>query len=74
MDGMNDHLKIEFKDKMIWPLEIRRFNAKSPPPALRDYLFVELKDLPLTTWGVLIHLVLAILEHFACEFTTDHAC
>lgn len=39
MGGMNYHIEIEFEDGIKWLARIRRFNATSPPAALRDYIF-----------------------------------
>ncbi|KAI9368576.1 hypothetical protein BJX61DRAFT_523282 [Aspergillus egyptiacus] len=38
MGGMNYHLDIRFVDGVQWIARIRRFNATSPPPDLRDYI------------------------------------
>jgi aminoglycoside phosphotransferase (APT) family kinase protein len=38
MGGMNYHLEILFEDGISWLARIRRFNATSPPPELRDYI------------------------------------
>ncbi|KAF9882887.1 hypothetical protein FE257_004924 [Aspergillus nanangensis] len=38
MGGMNYHLDIHFSDGVRWLARIRRFNATSPPPDLRDYI------------------------------------
>ena len=38
MGGMNYHLEIRFDDGITWMARIRRFNATSPPPALRDHI------------------------------------
>ena len=38
MGGMNYHVEIRFEDGVVWLARIRRFNATSPPPALRDYI------------------------------------
>src|SRR3569833_2002909 len=55
MGGMNYHIEVSFDDGMKWIARIRRFNATSPPVALRDYIiksevatlkFLELTDLP----------------------------
>jgi hypothetical protein len=39
MGGMNYHVDITFEDGIIWLARIRRFNATSPPPELRDHIF-----------------------------------
>ncbi|PGH12328.1 hypothetical protein AJ80_06738 [Polytolypa hystricis UAMH7299] len=36
MGGMNYHIKIQFEDGISWLARIRRSNATSPPPDLRD--------------------------------------
>ncbi|KAB8356554.1 hypothetical protein FH972_024136 [Carpinus fangiana] len=38
MGGMNYHIPISFVDGVTWLARIRRFNAASPPPPLRDYI------------------------------------
>lgn len=38
MGGMNIHIRIHFKDGVSWIARIRRFNATSPPPDLRDHI------------------------------------
>ncbi|KAI1181862.1 hypothetical protein F5B17DRAFT_423159 [Nemania serpens] len=38
MGGMNYHITICFDDRVEWIARIRRFNATSPPPGLRDYI------------------------------------
>ncbi|KAI3339470.1 hypothetical protein F4824DRAFT_455494 [Ustulina deusta] len=38
MGGMNYHVTICFDDGVEWIARIRRFNATSPPPVLRDYI------------------------------------
>lgn len=38
MGGMNYHIEILFADGVRWLARIRRFNATSPPPDLRDYI------------------------------------
>ncbi|KAF7630233.1 hypothetical protein AFLA_010860 [Aspergillus flavus NRRL3357] len=38
MGGMNYHIEILFDDGFRWLARIRRFNATSPPPELRDYI------------------------------------
>lgn len=38
MGGMNYHVEVCFEDEVIWLARIRRFNATSPPPAVRDYI------------------------------------
>ncbi|KAI1410391.1 hypothetical protein F5Y13DRAFT_202162 [Hypoxylon sp. FL1857] len=38
MGGMNYHIEICFGDGVKWIARIRRFNATSPPPELRDYI------------------------------------
>lgn len=40
MGGMNYHLDIQFEDGIVWLARIRRINATSPPPALRDFIFL----------------------------------
>ncbi|KAF2275683.1 uncharacterized protein EI97DRAFT_420100 [Westerdykella ornata] len=39
MGGMNYHIDIVFEDGVVWLARIRRFDAASPPPALRDHIF-----------------------------------
>lgn len=39
MGGMNYHIDIEFDNGTVWLARIRRFNATSPPPVLRDHIF-----------------------------------
>ena len=39
MGGMNYHIDILFEDGVVWLARVRRFNATSPPPALRDDIF-----------------------------------
>lgn len=39
MGGMNYHIEISFDDGIKWMARVRRFNATSPPPAVRDYIF-----------------------------------
>jgi len=39
MGGMNYHIDIVFEDGVVWLARIRRFNATSPPPPLRDHIF-----------------------------------
>ncbi|KAI5240868.1 hypothetical protein E4T42_08224 [Aureobasidium subglaciale] len=39
MGGVNLHIKIEFEDGITWLARIRRTNATSPPPVVRDYIF-----------------------------------
>ncbi|KAI4154514.1 MAG: hypothetical protein LQ340_001651 [Diploschistes diacapsis] len=55
MGGMNAHIEIHFQDGVVWLARIRRTNATSPPPAVRDqifrseyatYKFLEKTDLP----------------------------
>ncbi|RMZ84189.1 hypothetical protein DV738_g604, partial [Chaetothyriales sp. CBS 135597] len=55
MGGMNYHIELSFDDGVKWIARIRRFNATSPPAALRDYIirsevatlkFLELTDVP----------------------------
>ncbi|KAK7426733.1 hypothetical protein QQZ08_006769 [Neonectria magnoliae] len=55
MGGMNYHVDVRFDDGITWIACIRRFNATSPPPALRDYIvrsevatlkFLERTDVP----------------------------
>ncbi|CAG8384327.1 unnamed protein product [Penicillium salamii] len=38
MGGRNYHIEISFEDGISWLARIRRFNATSPPPTLRDYI------------------------------------
>ncbi|CAI7610892.1 unnamed protein product [Penicillium palitans] len=38
MGGMNYHIEVLFEDGISWLARIRRFNATSPPPGLRDYI------------------------------------
>ncbi|KAH7308943.1 hypothetical protein B0I35DRAFT_398230 [Stachybotrys elegans] len=38
MGGMNYHVVVHFDDGVVWIARIRRFNATSPPPPLRDYI------------------------------------
>ncbi|OAR01098.1 hypothetical protein LLEC1_05447 [Akanthomyces lecanii] len=38
MGGMNYHVEIRFEDGIVWLARIRRFNATSPPPPVRDYI------------------------------------
>ncbi|KAF9767663.1 hypothetical protein IL306_015140 [Fusarium sp. DS 682] len=38
MGGMNYHIEVRFDDGVTWMARIRRFNATSPPAALRDYI------------------------------------
>ncbi|KAI1102469.1 hypothetical protein F4804DRAFT_312893 [Jackrogersella minutella] len=38
MGGMNYHAEINFDDGIKWMARIRRSNATSPPPVLRDYI------------------------------------
>ena len=38
MGGMNYHVDITFNDGSVWIARIRRFNATSPPPQLRDHI------------------------------------
>lgn len=38
MGGMNYHIEIKFEDGISWLARIRRSNATSPPPDLRDYI------------------------------------
>ncbi|KAI1423343.1 hypothetical protein F5Y12DRAFT_786085 [Xylaria sp. FL1777] len=38
MGGMNYHVDICFDDGVEWIARIRRFNATSPPPVLRDFI------------------------------------
>ncbi|OJZ85866.1 hypothetical protein ASPFODRAFT_81709 [Aspergillus luchuensis CBS 106.47] len=38
MGGMNYHIEILFADGVQWLARIRRSNATSPPPELRDYI------------------------------------
>jgi hypothetical protein len=55
MGGMNYHVPIKFEDGIEWIARIRRFNASSPPPVVRDYIlqsevatmkFLERVDVP----------------------------
>lgn len=38
MGGMNYHIEVCFDDGIMWIARICRFNATSPPAALRDYI------------------------------------
>lgn len=38
MGGMNYHVELTFDDGVKWIARIRRFNATSPPPTLRDHI------------------------------------
>lgn len=38
MGGINYHIEVGFDDGVKWIARIRRFNATSPPPSLRDYI------------------------------------
>ncbi|KAI0469950.1 hypothetical protein GGR56DRAFT_668346 [Xylariaceae sp. FL0804] len=38
MGGMNYHVEVCFDDDIKWIARIRRFNATSPPPPLRDHI------------------------------------
>ncbi|KAI9149442.1 kinase-like domain [Paramyrothecium foliicola] len=38
MGGMNYHVEVRFEDGISWLAQTRRFNATSPPPALRDFI------------------------------------
>lgn len=38
MGGMNYHIEISFEDGISWLARIRRSNATSPPPELRNYI------------------------------------
>ncbi|KAH0365810.1 hypothetical protein KCU65_g5816, partial [Aureobasidium melanogenum] len=40
MGGMNIHVRVIFEDKVCWLARIRRSNATSPPPELRDRIFM----------------------------------
>ncbi|CAD0083684.1 unnamed protein product [Aureobasidium vineae] len=61
MGGMNLHVRIIFEDKITWIARIRRSNATSPPPQLRDrilkseiqtLLFLEKTNIPTPkVWG-----------------------
>ncbi|KAH0045775.1 hypothetical protein KCU78_g166, partial [Aureobasidium melanogenum] len=61
MGGMNLHVRIMFEDKVTWIARIRRSNATSPPPQLRDrilkseiqtLLFLEKTNIPTPkVWG-----------------------
>jgi hypothetical protein len=55
MGGMNYHNEVRFDDGVTWLARVRRFNATSPPPPLRDYIirsevatlmFLEKTDVP----------------------------
>jgi hypothetical protein len=55
MGGMNYHIEVRFDDGVTWLARVRRFNATSPPPALKDYIirsevatlmFLEKTDVP----------------------------
>lgn len=39
MGGMNYHIDIQFEDGSVWLARVRRLNATSPPPHLRDCNF-----------------------------------
>jgi hypothetical protein len=61
MGGMNLHIRIVFEDEICWLARIRRSNATSPPPELRDrilgieiqtLLFLEKTSIPTPkVWG-----------------------
>ena len=38
MGAINYHVEIPFEDGVVWLARIRRCNARSPPPVLRDYI------------------------------------
>ncbi|KAL8403195.1 hypothetical protein RB594_008458 [Gaeumannomyces avenae] len=38
MGSMNVHMEISFEDGVKWIARLRKLNATSPPPALRDYI------------------------------------
>ncbi|KAI9839444.1 MAG: hypothetical protein M1819_002069 [Sarea resinae] len=38
MGGMNYHIELKFNDGICWLARVRRFNATSPPPMVRDYI------------------------------------
>lgn len=38
MGGMNYHIELAFDDGVKWIARVRRLNASSPPPALRNYI------------------------------------
>ncbi|KAI1259817.1 hypothetical protein F5Y18DRAFT_408348 [Xylariaceae sp. FL1019] len=38
MGGMNYHIEVTFQDGVKWLARVRRSNATSPPPELRDYI------------------------------------
>lgn len=38
MGGMNYHIEVTFDDGVQWLARVRRSNATSPPPELRDYI------------------------------------
>ena len=40
MGGMNVHVNVEFKDGITWLARIRRSNATTPPPILRDHIIL----------------------------------
>ncbi|THV78464.1 hypothetical protein D6D29_07647 [Aureobasidium pullulans] len=40
MGGMNIHVNVEFRDGVTWLARIRRSNATSPPPVVRDYIIL----------------------------------
>ncbi|THY24122.1 hypothetical protein D6D01_05670, partial [Aureobasidium pullulans] len=40
MGGMNVHVDITFQDGITWLARIRRSNATSPPPVVRDYIIL----------------------------------
>ncbi|TIA34294.1 hypothetical protein D6C78_06949 [Aureobasidium pullulans] len=40
MGGMNIHVNVEFQDGVTWLARIRRSNATSPPPVVRDYIIL----------------------------------
>jgi hypothetical protein len=39
MGGMNYHIDLRFSDGIVWIARIRRVNATSPPPQVRDNIF-----------------------------------
>lgn len=38
MGGMNYHIPVSFEDGVVWIARVRRFNATSPPPVLRNHI------------------------------------
>ncbi|THV71301.1 hypothetical protein D6D28_04537 [Aureobasidium pullulans] len=49
MGGMNIHVNVEFQDGVTWLARIRRSNATSPPPVVRDYI-TSVKSQPFNSW------------------------